>query len=646
MIHPNYRKLCHLLVDCDEWGQIAIIKVLMQYARAHFLDPNEGRDDGEGGEGGGMGFDDKPFYSDDQDSDAEGPAGDNDGSEVDAYYMNDDHRMLLQGVQHLLKSRNSAVVMQVCALYYHCAPFVEAQHVGKALTKLVRSRREIQYVVLSNIAAMASQRPSLFVHELTEFFIFGSDPRFIRSLKLEIMTLLATETNISVILRELKTYVKSGDTVFVTEAIQAVGRCAMRVHEVTESCLDGLMSLLTSRSEAVVAESVVAIKKLLQLNPSEIDSVVLRLSRLLDSITVPGARASIVWVVGEYSEKMPTYAPDVLRVLAKGFPAEDDITKLQILNLGAKLFLRNAEQTSLLFDYVLHMARYDTNYDIRDRARLLKTILKTGTAPTLAARSLEIFLADKPVPVVQSVASDRARFTAGTLSCLVNHNVEGYTDLPDWVEEEPDSAIRASEQNYGAFSGQASAASTLGGGTGGAASGLDPNADWGLTGFYDDEYSYYSDEDGGGGGGGGGGARRAPKNPGEYSYYSDDEGVPPSGGGGGGGGGGRSTRPKAAVVAGGDDGYSYYSEDEDAPPAAGATAAGSGTNLLGDLGVPSAGGAAGSGGGGGGGGSSLADLMLDPLGGGGAVNTSSDPMGDLMGVWDTTLGKDVTKTTI
>jgi len=41
LIHKNYRKLCTLLVDVDEWGQVIILNMLTRYARSQFLDPNK-----------------------------------------------------------------------------------------------------------------------------------------------------------------------------------------------------------------------------------------------------------------------------------------------------------------------------------------------------------------------------------------------------------------------------------------------------------------------------------------------------------------------------------------------------------------------------------------------------------------------------
>lgn len=39
LIHKNYRKLCNLLVDVEEWGQVVIISMLTRYARTQFISP-------------------------------------------------------------------------------------------------------------------------------------------------------------------------------------------------------------------------------------------------------------------------------------------------------------------------------------------------------------------------------------------------------------------------------------------------------------------------------------------------------------------------------------------------------------------------------------------------------------------------------
>lgn len=39
LIHKNYRKLCNLLIDVEEWGQVVIINMLTRYARTQFMSP-------------------------------------------------------------------------------------------------------------------------------------------------------------------------------------------------------------------------------------------------------------------------------------------------------------------------------------------------------------------------------------------------------------------------------------------------------------------------------------------------------------------------------------------------------------------------------------------------------------------------------
>ena len=40
LVHKNYRKFCNLLVDVEDWGQVAIINMLTRYVRSQFANPN------------------------------------------------------------------------------------------------------------------------------------------------------------------------------------------------------------------------------------------------------------------------------------------------------------------------------------------------------------------------------------------------------------------------------------------------------------------------------------------------------------------------------------------------------------------------------------------------------------------------------
>uniref|UniRef100_A0A7N6ANT4 AP-3 complex subunit beta n=1 Tax=Anabas testudineus TaxID=64144 RepID=A0A7N6ANT4_ANATE len=443
LIHKNYRKLCNLLIDVEEWGQVVIINMLTRYARTQFLNPNINESLLEEGGSG-----EKTFYGSDEDEEE-----DEEEKEKKAeaaamakrkpYVMDPDHRLLLRNTKPLLQSRNAAVVMAVAQLYFHLAPKAEVGVIAKALVRLLRSHSEVQYVVLQNVATMTIKRRGMFEPYLKSFYIRSTDPTQIKVLKLEVLTNLANETNISTILREFQTYIKSMDKDFVAATIQAIGRCATNIGEVRDTCLNGLVQLLSNRDELVVAESVVVIKKLLQMQPEKHSDIIKHMAKLTDNIQVPMARASILWLIGEYCEHVPKIAPDVLRKMAKSFTNEEDIVKLQIINLAAKLYLTNSKQTKLLTQYVLNLAKYDQNYDIRDRARFIRQlIVPTEKSGALSKYAKKLFLALKPAPVLESPFKDRDHFQLGSLSHLLNAKAGGYQELPDWPEAAPDPSVR------------------------------------------------------------------------------------------------------------------------------------------------------------------------------------------------------------
>ncbi|OON16819.1 hypothetical protein X801_07354, partial [Opisthorchis viverrini] len=57
--------------------------------------------------------------------------------------------------------------------------------------------------------------------------------------------------------------------------------------------------------------------------------LIIRIAELTDTMTVPSALASILWLLGEYSHRVPRIAPDVLRKMAKVFPTLESVVKLQ-----------------------------------------------------------------------------------------------------------------------------------------------------------------------------------------------------------------------------------------------------------------------------------------------------------------------------
>ena len=136
----------------------------------------------------------------------------------------------------------------------------------------------------------------------------------------------------------------------------------------------------------------------------------------------------------------------MLRKLAKTFCNEEVIVKQQIVNLAVKLYLTNPEQTSLVAQYVFNLAKFDQNYDLRDRARFIRAILfPQGEPGKIAKHAKKIFLAAKPAPKIESKFATRDEFQLGSLSHFINVRASGYQDLPSYPEVPPDPSVRVVE---------------------------------------------------------------------------------------------------------------------------------------------------------------------------------------------------------
>lgn len=433
IVHKAFRRLCDALLDIDEWGQQHVLTLLTKYARTQFVDPEKEKVAPEKKEG--------DVESEDDDFMA--------GFDAKIGDLEPDHRLLLDCCLPLLKSRSAGVVMCVATLYKYCAPKNELGKVVRSLIRFLRESREIQFVLLNYIHSMALSDPTLFQPFLVDFFVSGNEPTFSRNVKLDILTLLANDANIDRILKEFKFYAMQGDKEFVAKTIRSIGLCAMRLPEVLERCISHLMHFLASKNETVVAESVVVLKQLLQMPREEgvsYDEVIKQLTRLFTKVTSPKARASIIWVVGEYVDVISQYAPDILRQLAKGFATEPDVVKMQIINLAVKLLLTNPEQTHALAHYVFFMAKFDTNYDIRDKARAIRFLLppqQSENPGILQKNARKLLLTTKPSPSTNDEAeNNKNKFALGSLSFMVRHTVPGYVAIPDWAAEPADASKR------------------------------------------------------------------------------------------------------------------------------------------------------------------------------------------------------------
>lgn len=465
LIHKHYRSLVKKLVDMDEWSQLATLRLLLFYSRRCFSRKTQKVTK----------INKKGFYEDEQDETVE--------TEEVVQVLNPDLELFLNACKPLLQSRSPAVITSVtsCFLYLGTPKYLE-EAVGP-LVGLVRGSPEVEEVALCDIVLVALSEPRLLVPYASHFLIRAQDSPQIWRLKIELLTLIFPHAALhlkSIILNELEHFCHSSEIDLIRESVRAIGRCAQSDPKNSHRCFRVLLNQISSFDNVLVSEVLTVMRHLIQQEPTSHRKTVVRLARNLDKTTSPEARATIIWLVGEFASLDPNnnIAPDVLRILTKGFADENEPAKQQIVLLAAKVYLlflqkqsahssREGDDTAepqgvaepsfdsvsldhpipKLWNYIQLLARYDTSYDLRDRARLFSALLANPQSTQLAALLL---LAPKPVPHSPSPSESRKGLMLGSTTLVLGRDVAGilglpgYQELPQWAEEghEPDPSLR------------------------------------------------------------------------------------------------------------------------------------------------------------------------------------------------------------
>uniref|UniRef100_A0A0R3RXU5 AP complex subunit beta n=1 Tax=Elaeophora elaphi TaxID=1147741 RepID=A0A0R3RXU5_9BILA len=260
------------------------------------------------------------------------------------------------------------------------------------MVTLLSAEPEIQYVALRNINLIVQKRPEILKQEMKVFFVKYNDPIYVKMEKLDIMIRLAQQSNINQVLSELKEYATEVDVDFVRKAVRAIGRCAIKVEQSAEKCVSTLLDLIQTKVNYVVQEAVVVIKDIFRKYPNKYESIISTLCENLDTLDEPEARASMIWIIGEYAERIDN-ADELLESFVEGFHDENTQVQLQLLTAVVKLFLKRPSETQQLVQRVLSLTTQDSdNPDLRDRGYIYWRLLSADPA---AAK--EVVLAEKPL---------------------------------------------------------------------------------------------------------------------------------------------------------------------------------------------------------------------------------------------------------
>eukprot|EP01134_Creolimax_fragrantissima_P004200 CFRG4200T1 len=335
-----------------------------------------------------------------------------------------------------LQHANTAVVLSAVKVVMKYLEFVDDSNFAKTMERklapplvtMMSVEPEVQYIALRNINLIVQRRPNILKHEMKVFFVKYNDPIYVKLEKLDIVCRLASESNISQVLAELKEYATEVDVDFVRRSVRAIGRCAIKIEGSAERCIDTLVDLIHTKVNYVVQEAIVVIKDIFRKYPNRYESIIGRLCENLDTLDEPEAKASMIWIIGEYAGRIDN-ADEILEQFLDNYLDEGPVVQLQILTAIVKLFLKKPQGNQELVQRTLSLATQDSdNPDLRDRGYIYWRLLSTDPAAAKA-----VVLAEKPLITEETDQLDPALLdelicNIGTMAAIFHKPPSAFTD--------------------------------------------------------------------------------------------------------------------------------------------------------------------------------------------------------------------------
>jgi vesicle coat complex subunit len=326
--------------------------------------------------------------------------------------------LLAERIAPRLSHSNSSVVLTCIRVILYLLNYIADQKQITALCRklspplvtLLAKGPEVQYLALRNALLILQRRPEVLKNDIRVFFCKYNDPIYVKVTKLELIFMLANEKNIDEVLTELREYATEIDVHFVRKAVRAIGKLAIKIEPAAKRCIDLLLELVSTKVTYIVQEATVVIKNIFRKYPNQYESIIGTLCEHLDSLDEPEAKAAMVWVIGQYADRIEN-SDALLEDFLYSFSEEPVEVQLALLTATVKLFIQRPTRAQELVPKVLKWATEETdNPDLRDRAYMYWRLLSTDMN---AAK--QIVMGEKP-----PITAEAERLEAPTLEemCL------------------------------------------------------------------------------------------------------------------------------------------------------------------------------------------------------------------------------------
>ena len=130
-----------------------------------------------------------------------------------------------------------------------------------------------------------------------------------------------------------------------------------------------------------LAEAIIVIRDVLRRYPNKYEHIIGTLCENLDTLDNSEAKAAMIWIIGEYAERIDN-AHELLESFLESFSDEEHSVQLQLLTATVKLFLKRPQVAQDMVKRVLALVTHESDSpDLRDRGYMYWRLLSTVFQP-------------------------------------------------------------------------------------------------------------------------------------------------------------------------------------------------------------------------------------------------------------------------
>jgi vesicle coat complex subunit len=188
---------------------------------------------------------------------------------------------------------------------------------------------------------------------------------------------------------------------FVRKSVRAIGKLAIKIEPAAQDCIDSLLLLVSTKVSYIVQEATVVIRNIFRKYPNRYESIISTLCENLDSLDEPEAKAAMIWVIGQYADRIEN-SDVLLEDFLFSFADEPVEVQLALLTATVKLFIQRPTKGQDLVPKVLKWATEDTdNPDLRDRGYMYWRLLSSDSVT-----AKQVVMGEKPAITAESEKLD------------------------------------------------------------------------------------------------------------------------------------------------------------------------------------------------------------------------------------------------